>query len=228
LRHLCPFSFLLYFFFAFSVSSVSLRFDRLRYRDMEEAMGRLVLVLGGARSGKSAFAERLAHADAGDDVLYVATAMVTDNEMAARIARHRADRPAAWETVELPTRAGDALRQRTNLPRVLLLDCLTLLLSTPAFTDSDLSADAIEAHATVEVDALLRLLDVYPGTLIVVSNEVGMGLHPNSALGRSYRDALGRANQRLTARADAAYLLIAGIPLDLKCLRAAIPDATER
>lgn len=187
-------------------------------------MGRLVLVLGGARSGKSAFAERLAHAESSDDVLYVATATITDDEMAARIARHRADRSAAWETVELPMRAGDALRQRANLPRVILLDCLTLLLSTPAFTNPHLSADAIEAHATAEVDGLLRLRDGYPGTLIIVSNEVGMGLHPNSALGRGYRDALGRANQRLAARADAAYLLVAGIPLDLLRLRATLSE----
>lgn len=189
-------------------------------------MGRLVLVLGGARSGKSAFAVQLARAEAGDDVLYVATATVTDEEMAARIARHRADRPAMWETAELPMRVGDAVRQRGDLPRVLLLDCLTLLLSTPALTDPDLSADAIEAHATAEVDRLLRLLDVYAGTLIVVSNEVGMGLHPNSSLGRNYRDALGRANQRLAARADAAYLLVAGIPLDLQRLRATLPDTS--
>ncbi len=191
-------------------------------------MGRLVLVLGGARSGKSAFAERLARAEGGDDVLYVATATVTDDEMAARIARHRADRPVVWETVELPMRAGDVLRQRAHLSRVLLLDCLTLLLSTPAFTDPDLSADAIEAHATAEVDGLLRLRGGYPGTLIVVSNEVGMGLHPNSALGRSYRDALGRANQRLAAHADAAYLLVAGIPLDLQQLRATSPEGMWR
>ncbi len=190
-------------------------------------MGRLVLVLGGARSGKSAFAERLARAEGGDDVLYVATATATDDEMAARIVRHRADRPAVWDTVELPMRAGDALRQRANLPRVLLLDCLTLLLSTPAFTDPDLSADAIEAHAAAEVDGLLRLRDGYPGTLIVVSNEVGMGLHPNSALGRSYRDALGRANQRLAAHADAAYLLVAGIALDLHHLRATLPEVSQ-
>jgi adenosylcobinamide kinase/adenosylcobinamide-phosphate guanylyltransferase len=190
-------------------------------------MGRLVLVLGGARSGKSAFAERLARAEAGDAVLYIATATVTDEEMAIRIARHRADRPANWETAELPMHVGEALRQRTNLPRVLLLDCLTLLLSTPALTDPHLSADAIEAHATTEVDGLLRLFDEYAGTLIVVSNEVGMGLHPNSALGRNYRDALGRANQRLAARADAAYLLVAGIPLDLHRLRATLPEATS-
>ncbi len=92
-------------------------------------MGRLVLVLGGARSGKSMFAERLARAEGGEGVLYIATATMTDDEMVARIARHRADRSAAWETIELPMRAGDALRQRANLPRVLLLDCLTLLLS---------------------------------------------------------------------------------------------------
>jgi len=183
-------------------------------------MGRLVLVLGGARSGKSAFAERLARATGGDAVLYVATATITDDEMAARVARHRADRSAAWETVELPLRAGDTVRERVDLPPVILLDCLTLLLSTPAFTDPHLSEAAIEEHATAEVDGLLRLRDAYLGTLIVVSNEVGMGLHPNSALGRIYRDTLGRANQRLTARADAAYLLVAGIPLDLHRLRA--------
>lgn len=189
-------------------------------------MGRLVLVLGGARSGKSAFAERLARVEAGDEVLYIATATVTDDEMAARIARHRAARPARWETVELPTGAGDTLRQRGNLPPVLLLDCLTLLLSTPAFTDPNLSADAIEAHATAEVEGLLHLCEAYSGTLIVVSNEVGMGLHPNSALGRIYRDALGRANQRLAAYAEVAYLMVAGIPLDLLRLRAVVPEAT--
>jgi adenosylcobinamide kinase / adenosylcobinamide-phosphate guanylyltransferase len=187
-------------------------------------MGRLVLVLGGARSGKSAFAERLARATGGDAVLYVATATITDDEMAARVARHRADRADAWETVELSLRAGDALRERDALPPVILLDCLTLLLSTPALTNPDLSEDDIEAHATAEVDGLLRLRDGYPGTLIVVSNEVGMGLHPNSALGRIYRDALGRANQHLAARADAAYLLVAGIPLDLHRLKADLPD----
>jgi adenosylcobinamide kinase / adenosylcobinamide-phosphate guanylyltransferase len=188
-------------------------------------MGRLVLVLGGARSGKSAFAERLARQAGGDDVLYVATATITDDEMAARVARHRADRSEAWETVELPLRVGDALRKRDDLPPVILLDCLTLLLSTPALTNLDLSEDAIEAHATAEVEGLLRLRDGYPGTLIVVSNEVGMGLHPNSALGRIYRDALGRANQRLAAHADAAYLLVAGIPLDLHRLKADMPGA---
>ncbi len=183
------------------------------------------MVLGGARSGKSAFAERLARASGGDDVLYVATATITDDEMAARVARHRADRSAAWETVELPLRVGDTLRGRIALPPVILLDCLTLLLSTPALTSPDVSESAIEEHATAEVDGLLRLRDGYPGTLIVVSNEVGMGLHPNSALGRIYRDALGRANQRLAARADAAYLLVAGIPIDLMRLRSHIADA---
>ncbi len=186
-------------------------------------MSRLVLVLGGARSGKSAFAQRLAGAKGGDRVLYVATATVTDNEMAARIARHRTDRPAAWEIAELPMRAGETLRRRADLPPVVLLDCLTLLLSTPAFTNSHLTAEDVEAHATAEVDGLLALRENYSGTLIVVSNEVGMGMYPNSALGRHYQDTLGRANQRLAAHADAAYLLVAGIPLDLNKLRAVMP-----
>lgn len=187
-------------------------------------MGRLVLVLGGARSGKSAFAERLAQSISGDDVLYVATATVTDKEMAARIARHRADRPVAWETMELPLRVGETLLARRDVPPVVLLDCMTLLLSTPAFTEPDLSEEAVERHANMETDGLFQFVAQYSGTLIVVSNEVGMGLHPNSLLGRIYRDALGRANQRLAARADAAYFLVAGIPLDVQKLRATLPE----
>jgi adenosylcobinamide kinase/adenosylcobinamide-phosphate guanylyltransferase len=178
-------------------------------------MGKLVLVLGGARSGKSAFAERLALAEGGNAVLYIATAIVADDEMAARVARHRAERPAAWETVERSQGVADALSARPSLPPVLLLDCLTLLLSAPAI-DPDVSAEIIAAHAAAEVGGLLRLADAHAGTLIVVSNEVGMGLVPPYPMGRAYRDTLGRANQRLAARADAAYLLVAGIPLSLK------------
>lgn len=186
-------------------------------------MGRLVLVLGGARSGKSAFAERLARAEGGDGVLYVATALVNDAEMAERVTRHREQRPAAWETMELAHRVGETLLQRADLSPVLLLDCLTLLLSTPAM-DPDVSAETIEAHATAEVDGLLRLADMHAGMLIVVSNEVGMGMVPPYPMGRAYRDTLGRANQRLAARADAAFLLIAGIPLDLTKLRGPLPE----
>jgi adenosylcobinamide kinase/adenosylcobinamide-phosphate guanylyltransferase len=162
-------------------------------------------------------------AEGGDSVLYIATALVTDAEMAERVAQHRAQRPAAWETVELSHRVGETLLPRADLPPILLLDCLTLLLSTPAL-DPDVSAEAIEAHATGEVDGLLRLADAHAGTLIVVSNEVGMGMVPPYPMGRAYRDALGRANQRLAARADSAYLLIAGIPLDLTKLRICLPE----
>lgn len=186
-------------------------------------MGRLVLVLGGARSGKSQFAQDCAQATGGEDVLVVATATVTDDEMAARVARHREDRPAAWQTLELPSRAGDTLRARRDLPSVIVLDCLTLLLSTPAFTNPDLTPDEIEANAQAETDSLIRLAAAHDGTLIVVSNEVGMGMHPDYPLGRAYRDAYGRANQRIAAAADAAYFLLAGIPLDLTKLRAAMP-----
>ncbi len=190
-------------------------------------MGRLVFVLGGARSGKSRFAQEYAWAEAGEDVLYVATATVTDDEMTTRVARHREDRPAAWETVELPLWAGETLLARGALPPVIVLDCLTLLLSTPAFTDANLTAEAVEAHATAEVDGLVRLASVHSGTLIVVSNEVGMGMHPDYPLGRIYRDAFGRANQRIAAHADAAYFLLAGIALDLTKLRAALPVASS-
>ena len=186
-------------------------------------MGRLVLVLGGARSGKSRFAQDYARAVGGDGVLVVATATVTDDEMAARVARHRDDRPTPWRTLELPSRAGDALLARGDLPPVILLDCLTLLLSTPAFTNPDLTPDEIEANAQAETDGLIRLAHRHAGTLVVVSNEVGMGMHPDYPLGRAYRDAYGRANQRVAIAADAAYFLLAGIPLDLSKLRAVVP-----
>lgn len=188
-----------------------------------KGIGRLILVLGGARSGKSRFAQEYAWAMAGENVLYVATATVTDEEMTARVERHREDRPTVWETVELPLRVGETLIAREALPPVILLDCLTLLLSTPAFTNADLTAAEVEAHATAEVDGLVRLAAIHTGALIVVSNEVGMGMHPDYPIGRVYRDAFGRANQRIAAHADEAYFLLAGIPLDLTKLRAVLP-----
>ena len=185
-------------------------------------MVRRILVLGGARSGKSGFAERLA-AECGADVLYVATATADDAEMADRIARHRAHRPPAWQTVEVRIGVAAALRDllpRGSDPPVVLVEDLTLLLANlMATTDAnDPSAagaagvDEAEASAVHEVDALVSL----PAHTILVSNEVGMGIVPPYPLGRAFRDALGRVNQHAAAVCAEAYLVVAGVPLRLK------------
>lgn len=176
----------------------------------------LILILGGARSGKSSYAQDLA-ARLSDRVQYVATAQAGDAEMQERIIAHRASRPATWETVEAPTGVADALRAASGAALVILLDCLTMLISN-VILSGDQTEAAAEARVTAEVDALCRYYEDRAATLIIVSNEVGMGLVPPYPVGRVYRDTLGRANQRLAARADKVLFLIAGIPLDLKQL----------
>ncbi len=187
----------------------------------------LILVLGGARSGKSRVAEELA-ARLGQRVVYLATAQPRDPEMAARIAHHRRQRPASWLTVESPRQVGEALARVAAQADVALLDCLTLLASNLLAPLGD-DPDPLEAEACLEreIDSLLAAYEAGAASLIIVSNEVGWGLVPTSPLGRVFRDVLGRAHQRLAARADQALLVVAGIPLDLKKLRAEWPE-TER
>ncbi len=179
----------------------------------------LTLVLGGARSGKSGYAEQLASASTGN-VLYLATAQAWDEEMATRIANHRAQRPAHWHTVEAPLQAGTALNLalRTAPPgQVVLLDCLTLLASNVLITLPETSSEAAATAALmVEVDALLQVYQAHDLTWIIVSNEVGLGLVPPYPLGRLYRDALGRANQRLAQVADKVLFMVAGLPMVVK------------
>jgi adenosylcobinamide kinase/adenosylcobinamide-phosphate guanylyltransferase len=179
--------------------------------------GTLILVLGGARGGKSSWAQRRAEEIGGPDVLYVATAEALDEEMKTRIAAHKADRPKGWRTLETPTLVGVPFVEEAQGVRVILLDCLTLLTSN-AMLSADVEPAASEAEAAVEVeiDALLCALDQSEATWIVVTNEVGLGLVPANSLGRTYRDALGRANQRLAALADEVVLMVAGLPLRLK------------
>lgn len=167
----------------------------------------IVLVTGGARSGKSSFAERRA-AESGEGVTYLATAQALDDEMAARIARHRAERPPGWLTVEEPLDAPRGLAQATT-PTV-LLDCLSLWVSNLLL--SDLPDEAILARA----DALLAAAHARPGLTVLVTNEVGFGIVPDNALARRYRDALGWVNQRAAATSDEAWLLVSGLPLQLK------------
>jgi len=174
---------------------------------------RKVIVLGGARSGKSTFAERLA-AECGEPVLYVATATALDDEMAERIALHRQRRPSTWRTLEAPTRVALALLADrsadapTDAPTTVLVEDLTLLLSN-LFAADESSA---EAQAQTDVTGITGL----DANVILVSNEVGMGLVPPYPLGRRFRDALGRLNQLSAAQVNEAYLVVAGVPLRLK------------
>jgi adenosylcobinamide kinase/adenosylcobinamide-phosphate guanylyltransferase len=181
---------------------------------------RLILVLGGARSGKSAYAQDLAGklaAGSGGDVLYVATAQAGDEEMMARIAAHRLSRPANWETLETPRQVGAAILNLASTARVVLVDCLTLLASNAVLSlPEPVTVESAEAVVVEEAEGLLAAYQAGTADWIVVSNEVGLGLVPPYPLGRSYRDALGRANQRLATVAGEVVFMVAGLPLHLK------------
>jgi adenosylcobinamide kinase/adenosylcobinamide-phosphate guanylyltransferase len=178
------------------------------------------LILGGARSGKSALAERLAR-ESGRDVIYIATSRTGDGEMSARIRQHRARRPAHWHTVEEPLLLADAIGRACTAQSVVLVDCLTLWL-TNLMLEGASEAPAIGEFALPPVfdaqrDALLALLDAgLPGELLLVSNEVGMGIVPMGALARRFADEAGRLNQAVAARAGRVILVAAGLPLTLK------------
>ncbi len=175
----------------------------------------ITLILGGARSGKSAYAEQLAAQHEGA-VLYVATAQAWDEDMASRIAVHQAQRPNHWRTLEAPTDVGQAIRTAPPAD-VILIDCLTLLASN-VIAPLDTSEQAVADRALqAEIDALCEAVATAPKAhWIVVSNEVGLGIVPAYPLGRLYRDALGRANQRLAAIADEVFFMVAGLPMAVK------------
>jgi adenosylcobinamide kinase/adenosylcobinamide-phosphate guanylyltransferase len=180
-----------------------------------------VLVTGGARSGKSRFAEGLARA-ARQPVLYLATAEVGDDEMRARIREHRQRRPATWGTLEARTNVGNALAGLADRPGTVLLDDLGLLVTNRLLDlcgphdPTPETAAALDAELEREVEALEAARAAGGWDAIVVTNEVGLGIVPGTPLGRVFRDALGRANQALAARADAVYLLVAGLPIRIK------------
>ena len=179
------------------------------------------LVLGGARSGKSAHAEALAQAT-GRDVVYIATAQSgrSDGEMAQRIAHHRASRPAHWTTVEQPTALGAAIAAWSTPARVVLVDCLTLWLSNVLFSGAEAFPETgvitLPALFHTERRALLDALASASGDVIFVSNEVGMGIVPLGAVSRAFVDEQGRLNQAVAAACDRAVFVAAGLPLVLK------------
>ena len=209
-------------------------------------MGKLTLILGGARSGKSSFAEKRAKELGGDSVLYVATSETKDEEMVERVIKHRSERQPAWVTLEAPRNVAQALRPRPaqrsrdgqaqdtahrqgrSEAKVIVLDCVTFLVANhlmdaagpeddPFDAPSSDPFDAkIEADVVAEVEDLIAYIGEEDVEMLVVSNEVGLGVVPPYELGRAYRDILGRANQILAQHADEVLLFVAGIPIKVK------------
>lgn len=173
----------------------------------------LQLILGGARSGKSAYAERLAK-ESGLTVTYVATATGGDDEMQRRIAQHRHARPAGWTTVEAPVHLAEALRAHAAPSSVLIVDCLTLWLSNllHAAPGPELPGESFAIEREALLDALPRL----PGQVLLVSNEVGSGVVPLGELSRVFVDEAGRLHQALAALSRRVVLMVAGHPLVVK------------
>jgi len=176
---------------------------------------KLTLILGGARSGKSSYAQSMIE-ESGSPALFVATATAGDEEMVARIAAHRASRSERWSTLEAPLQVGTAI-QKAQPTSWVLVDCITLLANNVLMTFSEpVDEGAYQNALQMELDGLLSAYRTHPGEWMVVSNEVGLGLVPPYAMGRMYRDALGRANQFLAAAADRVILMVAGIPMVVK------------
>ncbi len=181
-------------------------------------MGRLTFIIGGARSGKSDYADKIARSSDGA-VLYIATAQALDDEMRQRIEAHKGKRPPQWRTLELPMDVGARLLAEKPRADVVLLDCITLLISNlllKAAGDVD-QPDEEAARAAVEgeIEKLLKGIEEIPAHWLVVSNEVGQGVVPAYPAGRLFRDLLGWANQRLAEKADEVIWMVAGIPVPI-------------
>jgi adenosylcobinamide kinase/adenosylcobinamide-phosphate guanylyltransferase len=170
---------------------------------------KIYFITGGARSGKSSFAEKLAGAQAGKRA-YLATAQALDPEMAARIEKHRKDRDTAWDTYEEPIAVAELLKKLSGRYDVVLLDCLTLWLSNVmAHTDSD-------GAVTSRSEDLVAAIKEFNGACIIVSNEVGLGIVPDNPLARRFRDFAGILNQQVAFAAHEVYFTAAGIPVKIK------------
>ncbi len=179
-----------------------------------------ILITGGARSGKSRFAQELAQG-LGEKVLFVATAVAGDEEMRQRIEEHRRSRPAGWTTLETTTHVGNQIRQKLGGAQVVIVDCITLLVNNIFSECIDQAgeltdAPLVEKAVTGEISGLVECINRVDASFIIVTNEVGMGLVPANKIGRLYRDLLGKASQRLAERADEVYLMVAGLPVKIK------------
>ena len=183
--------------------------------------GKIIFILGGARSGKSTFAEKLAK-DLGTKVTYIATASAGDEEMEERIARHRQNRPSSWNTIEASEQVDIAIREAGEDSEVIIVDCLTLLVTNELlkreFPENPSLSEIEEREKEIlaRISALIEQAERVDSYTLLISNEVGSGLVPPYPLGRVYRDLLGKVNQLVAQSADQVYLLVAGIPLEIK------------
>lgn len=181
-------------------------------------MGRLILILGGARSGKSAYAQKIAKrlSQGERGVIYIATAVAGDEEMGERIARHRAARPSSWKTLEAPQKVARVMEEIGEEGQVIILDCLTLLISNLILDRGDGETTVREEDILGEVESLVQAAKGVKSQVVVVSNEVGLGVVPATKLGCFFRDIAGRANQLVARDADEVYVMWAGIATRVK------------
>ncbi len=175
---------------------------------MKESNRNIELVLGGARSGKSSYAERVAK-ESGKSVIYIATSEVRDEEMAQRVKMHRSQRPSEWAVIEEPYDLSLALKQHSREDNCLLVDCLTLWLSNSLFGQDDREWDDIKSE-------FLETLNRLPGQVVLVSNEVGCGVVPMGEVSRRFVDEAGWLHQTIAAQVERVTLVTAGLPLTLK------------
>lgn len=178
------------------------------------------LVTGGARSGKSSHAERLAANS--ERVLYIATSKIFDDEMEARIQHHRDSRPAHWRTVEQYRELNTVINQQNDAQEAVLLECITTLITNVMYDaageqpEDDWDFVSIEQVVNQQIDILLAACAISPADVILVTNEVGMGIVPENRLARHFRDIAGRVNQRLAQSADEVWLVVSGIGVKIK------------
>jgi len=179
-----------------------------------------ILIIGGARCGKSRLAQELA-LKSGEAVLFVATAEAGDEEMRQRIEAHQRSRPDTWRTLEATTHIGIQLTNQIGEAKIVVVDCITLLINNifnehSHQTDEQIDAPLIEKEASTEISELVECINQVDASFIIVTNEVGTGLVPVSKTARLYRDLLGKANQILAEHADEVYLMVAGLPVPIK------------
>ena len=183
-------------------------------------MKKVMLLLGGARSGKSHFAQEYARRS-GEKVLFVASATAGDEDMRRRIEKHKQERPANWRTLETATDIGMQIEANAGDAKLIVIDCITLLVNNIFCRYEEKEFDtiddtALEKEVVNEIQRLQKCLKKVNASFLIISNEVGLGLVPDNRMGRLYRDILGRANQMLAQTADEVYLMVAGIPLRIK------------
>jgi adenosylcobinamide kinase/adenosylcobinamide-phosphate guanylyltransferase len=185
----------------------------LKMSKKKESDNRIIFITGGARSGKSTYAQQMAM-EMGHDVLFIATAEPLDDEMRERIQNHRLSRPEHWQTLELPRNLAQELKNIPVIPPIALIDCITLLVSN--LIQQDKPVNKLEKIAIAEISELIEFISATGSVFIIVSNEVGLGVVPDNKMARDYRDILGKVNQLIARSADEVYFMISGIPQRIK------------